>query len=194
MTAKNCQNTPKILFLAATAMEANAVKKAFGTLYPIVTTGIGGIATITSTLKAISEHNPQLVVMVGIAGAIASDIAVGEVVIVESDYTADLGAWREGEQTFVPFSSKKYFSDFKFPNFRTVTSQSVNTATSSLIPPSAEVENMEGAYFFAAAEISDTKAIQLRAISNRVSDKRSDWKIDEALNSLTEALKIIFQH
>ncbi len=194
MTDKNCQNTTKVLFLAATVMEQEAVYRAFGTDTLVVVTGIGGIATMASTLRAIEEHTPDTVIQIGIAGAVSRELSVGEVVIVSSDYTADLGAWREEEEKFVPFTSDKYFSDFSFEGYRRVSARSVNTATSGIVTSCEDIESMEGAYFFAAAALKGICAIQIRAISNRVDDKRCEWQIKGALKSLTGALKEMFSH
>lgn len=183
---------PKILFVTATAMEAKCVTDAFGSTYPTLISGMGGIPTMVATLAAIESSEVVTIVQVGIAGAIDSNLTIGEVVIVSSDTTADLGAWRSESEAFVPFEATIYNSDFQHDGFRRVSARTVSTATSPIIKTSHQIETMEGAHFMAMAEYKKVKAIQIRAISNYITDSRENWQIPLALNSLTEALKNIF--
>ncbi len=183
---------PKILFIAATAMEAKCVESALGSTYPTVVSGMGGIATMLATLSAIESYGADTIVQVGIAGAIDSSLRVGEVVLVSSDTTADHGAWRSESEAFVPFETTIYSSDFQHDGFRRVSARTVSTATSPIIKTPHQIETMEGAHFMAAAQYKKVEAIQIRAISNYITDNRPNWQIPLALNSLTEALKNIF--
>jgi nucleoside phosphorylase len=50
---------------------------------------------------------------------------------------------------------------------------------------------MEGAALFAMASAISLNVMQIRAISNRVGEEFERWHINEALESLAEALKNI---
>ena len=52
----------------------------------------------------------------------------------------------------------------------------------------ASIENMEGAAFFAVCRAAGVCCAEIRAVSNRVGDDFSLWRIDEALAALTAAL------
>lgn len=192
-TDKNCQKLPKTIFFAATEMEAAVVCRALGEGTKCFITGMGSISTILRTIEEIEACQPERIVQVGIAGAVDKNISVGEVVIVSEDYEADLGAWREEEKKFIHFDTKHYFSNFAPLGYRRVTARSVSTATSPIISGTEEIETMEGAAFMATAAARGVEAIQIRAISNYTTDKRSDWKIKEALTNLENSIRDIFR-
>ena len=50
------------------------------------------------------------------------------------------------------------------------------------------VEAMEGFAVLRAAALAGVPALELRAISNLVEDARADWRIEEALAALAQAL------
>jgi futalosine hydrolase len=50
------------------------------------------------------------------------------------------------------------------------------------------VEAMEGFAVLRAAELAGVPAVEVRAISNLVDDRRDDWRLDEALDALGQAL------
>ena len=52
----------------------------------------------------------------------------------------------------------------------------------------ADIENMEGAALFALAKAEGVPCAEIRAISNYVGEERKDWKIDLALERLTETI------
>jgi nucleoside phosphorylase len=53
----------------------------------------------------------------------------------------------------------------------------------------AEIENMEGAALFAMTEVMGLRAVEVRAISNRVGDSFDKWAVDEAVEALARELK-----
>jgi len=102
----------KVLIVAATEAEADALRKILGIdshtgCYTIgnceseiLVTGVGSAATSWSMMKWLcSNPKPELVINIGIAGSFRNDIAVGEVVIPVSDCFADAGI--ETEEGFV---------------------------------------------------------------------------------------------
>jgi nucleoside phosphorylase len=48
---------------------------------------------------------------------------------------------------------------------------------------------MEGAALFAMAEVMGFRAVEVRAISNRVGDSFDKWAVDEAVTVLAKELK-----
>jgi nucleoside phosphorylase len=47
---------------------------------------------------------------------------------------------------------------------------------------------MEGFGVLRACELADVPAVEVRAISNHFEDNRADWKIEQALAALAQAL------
>jgi futalosine hydrolase len=50
------------------------------------------------------------------------------------------------------------------------------------------VEAMEGFAVLRACELVGVPALELRAVSNHVEDDRGDWRVDEALDALSDAI------
>ena len=50
------------------------------------------------------------------------------------------------------------------------------------------IEAMEGFAVLRAAELAGVPAVELRAISNFVDDERANWRIEEALEALADAI------
>lgn len=55
-----------------------------------------------------------------------------------------------------------------------------------------EVENMEGAAFFAVCEALGVTCCEIRAVSNHVGEPFGQWAVEEAVGNLTEKLNQIF--
>jgi adenosylhomocysteine nucleosidase/futalosine hydrolase len=55
----------------------------------------------------------------------------------------------------------------------------------------SDIENMEGAALFAAAESLGLRVAEIRAISNRVGEPFAEWRVEEALEALAEVLSNI---
>ncbi len=161
--------------------------------------GMGAGAMAAATVAAVRAERPGVVVLVGIGGARPGvSLEVAESVLVGSDRQADLGAWRSETGCFEPFDGwaeeaetivcpyAKWLRD----RFRVSGARSVNAACAP-VPwrDGEEVESMEGAAFFGACRMAGVAFLQLRAISNRVGDRRDAWRIPEALRSLADALE-----
>lgn len=146
----------------------------------IVISGVGMAMTAATVARiaAEHEHRDMLLVLAGIAGAYG-DIAVGSVVEVVSECCVELPE-RFREHHRATFCTKL---------LPTATSNTVHGA--GALAEGAEVENMEGAALYVIAESLRLSATEIRAISNRVGDHRSLWRIDEATQALAcELLKI----
>ncbi len=191
ITAKNCQNVQRVLFLAATEMELRVVRELYGTHFATALTGIGTLNTTLNTLRAIEEHSPELVVQIGIAGAVKRELSIGDVVEVTSDYEADLGAYRVEEGKFIKFNSISYSYE-AITELRPASGRTVTTACTPLVEDSSDIETMEGVALFAAAKSRGVRPLQIRAISNYITDSREQWDIPLALEALRERISEIF--
>lgn len=180
-----------MVVLAATDIELAGCRNEFNGI-EFISTGMGATNTAINTMKIISDKKPDILIQIGIAGAIDKTLSIGEAVFVIDDFQADLGAWREVSRTFEPFKTPN-ISVTNFTPLRSVSSQSVNTACSPILPnDKTQIESMEGAAFFqVAAEYPQLKFVQIRAISNYINTPREKWDIEKALKSLPLALKIV---
>ena len=174
----------KTLYLFPTSFEA-APFRAQHPSATVVEIGVGMAAAAATTARALVEHQPQRVVLCGIAGAFDESIAVGEVIEVVSDRVAGL-----------PASFDKIYSHPARTALRAVhsltvsrTGDGVGVVTDSM----PTIEQMEGAAVAAVAEAFGVEYCHLRAISNRVSDERAAWRIGEAISALCSALEILFE-
>lgn len=155
----------------------------------VYTSGAGMAAVAAATARA-AAGKPDMVILAGIAGAYpGSGVAVGDCVLVESERVADQGAFRPGG--FMPL----YARDFECPcaahvkAVRRVAGCTVNAAAGSFFAPAGDIENMEGAAFFAVCESMGVPFLEIRAISNMTTDRREQWKLDEAFRALAEGVK-----
>ena len=163
------------IYLFPTELEA----KAFCALCPnaeVVISGVGMAAT-AATIASLRCTADDVVVLAGIAGTYGDSVAVGEVVEVASEECVEL--------------PERFRCLYKHPqpytSLRGVRSNTVHTMQS--VSHGADIENMEGAALFAMAEIIGFRAVEVRAISNRVGDSFDKWAVDEAVAALAKELK-----
>ena len=164
-----------MIYLFPTELEA----KAFRALCPdakVVISGVGMAAT-AATIASLGCHRDDVVVLAGIAGAYGDSVAVGSVVEVVSEECVELPErFRHTYQQPHPYTA-----------LRGVRSNTVHTM--QCVSHGAEIENMEGAALFAMAESLGLRAVEVRAISNRVGDSFDKWSVDEAVEALARELK-----
>lgn len=194
-----------IAILTATELEQKPLRARIGghyTGHDIIwhIGGMGAGATAAATLHIISDLRPSLIIQTGIAGALPrKHLAVCDTVLVGSDYQADLGAWRPETGCFEPFDTVPEAAVIECPyaeplreRFRIIAARSANSACSPLpLRGSEALESMEGAAFFGVCHAEGIPYLQLRSVSNRVGDPRSQWRIPEALDSLKEGLAVL---
>ncbi len=167
------------IYLFPTELEA----KNFRALCPnaeVVISGVGMVAT-AAAIASLDRRKQLLandvVVLAGIAGAYGDSVAVGEVVEVKSEQCVDL------PERFRQTYCQRVFHT----SLRRVASNTVHTMQSE--SHGADIENMEGAALFAMAEIIGFRAVEVRAISNRVGEPFEKWAVDEAVTALAKELK-----
>ena len=153
----------RTVVLFPTAGEAEAFRRRCpGVAYRI--TGVGPAAAATATARAVVDERPDLLLLAGIAGVYpASEVAVGEVVAVAEERVEGL------PERY----ADAYRPTFAVPGLRTAVSNSV--ARSGAAPAGAEVENMEGAAFFAVAAALGVPAAEVRAVS------KAEQRVHEAI-------------
>lgn len=162
--------------------------------------GIGMAATAYNTCKIIQRHQPDWLIMAGIAGVYpGSDYAVGDVLLVEAECEADLGFFTPAG--FTQLADLELAMDFSVPRqwlcphlpqdlrLPLARSNSVNAAMAPFIETQGiDIENMEGAAFFQVCLGEQQRFLQVRAISNEVDIGDDDWDFSGSIRKLTEGL------
>jgi len=173
-----------LLVVAATAFEADLVGD---TDVAVAICGIGPVEAALATAAALAEHRPHAVLQFGIAGAqrlVPGSLALGsEAVYCDAldpaaglprvDRVAADEALLERARRAVP------------------TAQVLPIGTTARVGGGVqcEVEAMEGFGVLRAAALAGVPAVELRAVSNLVTDvDRSVWRVEEALAALRGAL------
>lgn len=169
---------------------------------------ITGFSKLNSSITAalfFSNYSPKMSILSGIAGAyINTGLNLADVVTVKTEYLVDEGHLSEDKLTMFHEENLEIMPenkiDFKvIPNYKIV-----NSNTVSIIPiynklsemfhekTGAEIENMEGASFAAAASIFTKDYYQLRAISNYCGKQDQKWDIKNSCKNLkTEINNIV---
>lgn len=163
----------------------------FRTLRPDAYVRVIGVGMAEATSMAfayIAAINPKRVVLCGIAGACDARLQTGQVVAVVNDAVAGL-----------PEAYARSYGAKAVDGLAAVSSLTVNHTGDSL-PYLVEnhgmpcVEQMEGAGVAAACEsLGVEEFYHIRAISNRVGDERSEWRIDDAVTSLGAVVAQLFK-
>lgn len=186
----------------------------------LLLSGVGLPATAFALGHVLAKHQYALAIQAGIAGAINTSLELGQVVQIESDCFADLGAeTAEGnfmdlkEMGFLPQGPESPFeadgrilaateSAPRLPHLLSCPAISVNKvhgedrsiAALKKRYPLAAIESMEGAAFFYGCRMRKQSCLQLRAISNYVEARdRSKWEIGLAVTKLNELLISLLQ-
>ena len=165
----------------------------------IVHCGVGMAECAASTARLLAEGRPDLVILAGVAGTYTDDIEMGETVVVASETIADMGRYSEtiddcgacGGERFTPLFQITYDAPVVPDGFRAVRSNTVSAAGGLFAlsaPVDAEIENMEGAAFFAVCAKMGVPAMEVRTISNRVGQSITGRNMEIATNRLALAL------
>jgi futalosine hydrolase len=171
-------------------------------------TGVGPIETGILLSEKLCQVKPDLLINIGLAGALDTSLKLGEVVHVIREEFGNLGVEeKDGQFTSVydlglvnkdggPFTEGKLHVPKGEAFAKQVTGVTVSTVHGSEASIEAfkkrcdaQVESMEGAAATLVALRQNIPFVQLRAISNYVEARnRAAWKIEEALLALTKAL------
>jgi futalosine hydrolase len=170
----------------------------------VLITGVGIAHTGFYLGKHLTDKY-DIAINAGICGSFNYTLSIGDIVRIDEDCFADLGA--EDDEQFLSVEELKLPGTYhvknenhfnhsylsRLPNAKGVT---VNTAHGNIISidkfisrTKADVESMEGAAFLFACNQTKTKCLQLRAISNYVEKRdRSKWNIPLVIESLNAFL------
>lgn len=172
--------------------------------------GVGPVATAISLSERLcTPPSPNLLLTIGIAGALDRALALGEVVHVTREEFGDLGVEEaDGSLTSLaalglfdpdapPFSAGRLHAPAAPAFAKQATGVTCGRAYGSADSiarlrrrTDAQVESMEGAAAMWVAARRGIPFVQLRAISNYVEPRdRAAWRIDLALAQLTEAVE-----
>jgi futalosine hydrolase len=149
--------------------------------------GVGPVDAAATVARAIERRRPSAILHVGVAGARADSgleplaLVVGEAAVYE-----DLVTTRR-------LSPEVVAADVQLlERVRETVPQArvVRIGTTARVggASACPVEAMEGFAVLRAAELAGIPAVEVRAISNLVSDDRSAWRIDEAIEVVRDVL------
>lgn len=201
----------KLLIVSATEAEIKLFKDSCSDLQQkheisFLHTGVGMAVTAYALTKELVKHKYDLVINAGIAGSFFRGIKVGEVVAVQFELFAELGA--EDDKTFIKFSEMNLPGPYKFKNAKVLSGayygklKKVKAATVNKVHGNeenisafiklhdVEIESMEGAAVAMVCEAENIPYVQVRSISNYVIKRNRDaWDIPTAIKNLNEGLK-----
>ncbi|MBC5815232.1 MAG: futalosine hydrolase [Candidatus Eremiobacteraeota bacterium] len=175
----------------------------------MLVTGIGPIEASACVSRALAQSPYSLVINAGIAGAFEGAAEVGDGVVISEEFV-ELGL-ETGTPISLPDGTRiveRASSDLTlvdrlvengFASKRGLTVSRVTATSASakrLAAYGVEVESMEGFAVLRAAEIAGVSAIEVRGISNIVTDREhSRWNFDKGVqgleNVLTSLLSIV---
>jgi futalosine hydrolase len=212
-----------ILIVAATKFEIEPMLSATGAIEThvdfweaslgsknvyFIVTGVGMVATTFTLTKILTQRNYDLLLNVGIAGAISRELELTQVVKVTTDSFYEWGV-EDGDQ-FIPwhkmniespdanlFRDGQLLNESAFAqefNLKNVTGVTVNRVHGNDVSierlkatSQAAIETMEGAAVFYVCKSLNIPFVAIRSISNYVERRnRESWKINEAIKSLNE--------
>lgn len=201
----------KLLIVTATEAEIKLFKDSCSDLQQkhsitFLHTGVGMAVTAYALTKEIGKHNYDLVINAGVAGSFFRGIKVGEVVMVQHELFAELGA--EDDTAFIKFSEMNLPGPYKFENAKQLSGtyftslKKVRAATVNKVHGNEEninaflklhdvgVESMEGASVAMVCEAEQIPYVQIRCVSNYVTKRNRDaWDIPTAIKNLNEGLR-----
>jgi futalosine hydrolase len=204
----------QILLTAATANEIALFANTYANV-DVLITGVGVPSTMYHLQKRLHQVDYDLVIQAGIGGAFATDLHLGETVLIQQDTFGDLGA--EENNIFTPFFNTSLIDADEFPftngwlhnttvlpenvNLKTVKAVTVNKVSDSLMQKQqltaafdAQIESMEGAALHYVCLQEHIPFIQLRSVSNYVGERdKTKWKMKETVENLNGELSILIK-
>lgn len=177
----------KTLFLFATDEEAAP----FRTLRPDATVaiiGVGMARAAANTAAYLSAHNPQRVVLCGIAGACDERLQVGQVVEVVSDSIEGL------PEAYAFYYECAPVTGLQQARTLTVSRSGDAMRNEDIVAGDVPVvEQMESAGVAATLSTFDhDNFVHIRAISNRVGEPFEQWHVGEAVAALAAVVAQLF--
>jgi len=168
----------------------------------MLVTGVGPIEAGICVARALAQSPYSLVVNAGLGGALEGCAGIGDGVVVAED-RMEIGL-EDGRPFVLPedlriidsASSDLTFVDrlveLGYSSKRGITVSRVTTTAQTaarLASHGVEVESMEGFAILRAAEMAAVPAVEIRGISNIVTDRaRSGWNFDRGRQGLQKIL------
>jgi len=168
----------------------------------MLVTGVGPIEAGISVSRALAQSPYALVVNAGLAGALEGCAEIGDGVVVSED-RMEIGL-EDGKPLALPEDARvidrassdlalvERLIELGYASKRGITVSRVTTTHQTaqrLASRSAEVESMEGFAVLRAAEMAAVPAIEVRGISNIVTDReRSGWNFERGRDGLEKIL------
>jgi len=180
----------------------------------VLITGIGLTATTYSLMRQLRLKKPDLVIQAGVGGCFDTSIPLGQVVVVKQEAIADQSVIELNHlktlfdlklvpQDQYPFKKGWLINNnevLKKPSLRKVKGISVNEITTSKQKVkfynetfNPVVESMEGAALHYVCLMEKIPFIQLRAISNYITERnKKKWNMKESITNLNkEIIKLL---
>ncbi len=181
-----------MLVVAATEFELAVVQGADTAGRETLCCGTGPVEAAAATARALANARPDAILHIGIAGARA--LEPGAVVIGESSIYCDLV---DATRTFPRIEQA-------VPDPRLLAAARASLPHAHVLPIAtsarvgggstcADVEAMEGFGVLRAAVEAGVPALELRAVSNTFAALRSEWRIDDAIAALAEAVAALLE-
>ena len=168
--------------------------------------GVGIAASTYTTTKIIKEHNPDVLILAGIAGVYPeSKYDIGDTLIIKSEAEADLGFfYDEGFRHISDMSLDMDFEvtkslDCPYANKNLPlplgTSNTMNCAIAPFVrKDGVDVENMEGSGFFYSCLKEKKCFYEVRSISNVAETNHEDWDYDNSIRCMTNGLHDLIEY
>lgn len=178
----------------------------------VLVTGVGMVPTAVFTSMVLGKQTYDAVINAGICGSFNRQIAMGEVINIETDSFPETGA-EDGEHFLslidlqlidldeFPYEGGKLINHSVFGStlvngLRKVSGVTVNTVhgnqksiASFVAKHKADVESMEGAAFVFVCKMHKMRFLQIRSVSNYVEERvASKWDIPLAIHNLNDKL------
>lgn len=206
VAATKIEIEPLLMELNASHNEFNLFSSSFHShQIDILITGIGPIAMAVNLMAYLNKHKADMLINAGICGSYSPHLTIGSLIQVKNDIFIDLcfsnnsnpainqGTWVDQSPACSRMLSSNSIPDSMAIPVNAVTvcrsSSSLKEASERAVLFNAQVESMEGAAFFYAAQVTQVPFIQLRAISNMAGDSDlKNWNIKLASESLSQLL------
>lgn len=203
----------KMLFVFPTEAEAAPFRR----LCPCAQTAVSGVGAAQTAvgISRFLQQGYRNLVLAGIAGAYGDKFSKGDVVEVCEERLAGMPALYARSYRPQPLSAigrspsgghsaaaeSSAANDLRIPDARSasggerVPQAIANTVTvCGAAAGGADIENMEGAVFFALCEEYGAASREIRAVSNRVGEPRGEWDTELALRRLAETLNRLYEY
>ncbi len=202
----------RTLFLVPTQFELDCLSSSFceGIQHAgscIALCGFGVVVSAIRTTQLIARHSPRQVLLLGIAGALAPGVSVGEAVEFDETVCYGIGAgfgdgfvspqemgWSQWPEPPQISDSIRLGKDDRKGSFTLLTCCAASASEHDVRlklkkHPSAVAEDMEGFSVAAACRFAGTPIRIVRGISNRAGDRsKENWRVRDAMASVEKSI------